>query len=303
MSGNALGVDVGGTASRWVLVDRTGAVLARGTAPGANGHVFNPAERERLGAVLREIGAALAPQMMPEAAWLGITGFGEPVGEVVQSLVAEHLGVGGGSVRLSDDMELTYRSAFAPGEGHLVSAGTGSIGLHLAEDGTITRVGGRGLLIDDGGSGTWIALRALDRLYRRIDEAGTPEGAEILAEELFALVGGADWDATRAFVYGSDRGRIGTLAQGVARAAQRGDATAGGVLRDAGRELARLARALVARLGARPIGFVGGVIALSPLIRAGIEAELMGHELRFLNPDPALYAAQRARDLLQGQDS
>ena len=43
---------------------------------------------------------------------------------------------------------------------------------------------------------------------------------EILAEELFTAMGGSDWSATRSYVYGSDRGRVGTLATAVARAAE-----------------------------------------------------------------------------------
>ena len=51
-----------------------------------------------------------------------------------------------------------------------------------------------------------------------------------MAAELFTEIGGDSWDATRTFVYGSDRGRIGTLAQAVARAATKGDLVATDIL-------------------------------------------------------------------------
>lgn len=288
-----LGIDIGGTASRWVVVDDAGLVLGRGSAGGATGHLFNPAERERLTGTLSSIAEAVR-RFAPEAACLGVTGLGEGVHAEARNLVTALFGVG--QVRLGDDMELAFRAAFAPGTGHMVSAGTGSIGIHLTAQGEMIRVGGRGLLIDDGGSGTWIALTALDQLYRRIDETGGAGEAGVLAEALYAAMGGSGWDVTRAFVYGSDRGRIGTLARAVADAATAGDPVATAIIEQAARELARLAKALIARGGPLPVAFVGGITTLHPLIRAGIEAELPDAVVGFPQIDAALHAAQWARD-------
>lgn len=291
-----LGVDIGGTASRFVLADAHGAIITRGAAPGATGHIFNPVERQKLEAVLTAITAALPAGTSLSAACFGITGLGDKVRDEAAALIGGHLSLPAAAVRLTDDMELAYRAAFAPGAGHLISAGTGSIGLHVAADGEIIRVGGRGLLIDDGGSGTWIALTALDRLYRLIDETGSTATAQILADELFTAIGGGDWDATRAYIYGSDRGRIGALAQAVARAASRGDALALDILTQAGTELARLGRALVQRAGRLPIGYVGGIIDLHPAIRQSLLASLPDEVLLYPRLDAAAFAAQWARD-------
>jgi N-acetylglucosamine kinase-like BadF-type ATPase len=291
-----LGVDIGGTASRFVLADASGAIITRGSAPGATGHIFNPAERQKLEAVLVAITAALPAGTSLSVACFGITGLGDKVRDEAAALIGSHLSLPATAVRLTDDMELAYCAAFAPGAGHLISAGTGSIGLHVAADGEIIRVGGRGLLIDDGGSGTWIALTALDRLYRLIDETGSTEGAQILADELFTAIGGSDWDATRAYIYGSDRGRIGALAQAVARAATRGDALALDILTQAGTELARLGRALVQRAGRLPIGYVGGIIDLHPAIRESLLAALPDEVLLYPRLDAAAFAARWARD-------
>ncbi len=291
-----LGIDIGGTASRWVAVDGEGLVLGRGSQAGATGHIFNPVERERLTAVLDAI-AGEARGFAPQAACLGVTGLGEAVLAEARQLAIDLFGVG--QAWLTDDMELAYRAAFAPGTGHMVSAGTGSIGIHLGADGQMIRVGGRGLLIDDGGSGTWIALNALDQLYRRIDETGGPAEAGLLAEALHAAMGGSGWDITRSFVYGSDRGRIGTLAQAVAAAASQGDPVATSILEQAARELARLAKALIARAGPLPVAFVGGITTLHPLIRDGIAAELAGAVVSYPRIDAALHAAQWARQMYE----
>ncbi|UXN73848.1 hypothetical protein N8D56_00035 [Devosia sp. A8/3-2] len=246
--------------------------------------------------MLTAIKAALPTGTSLSAACFGITGSGDKVHDEAAALIGAHLSLPAKSVRLTDDMELAYRAAFAPGAGHLISAGTGSIGLHVTAGGEIIRVGGRGLLIDDGGSGTWIVLTALDRLYRGIDETGSTAQAQILADELFTAIGGSDWDSTRAYIYGSDRGRIGALAQAVARAATNGDALALDILIRAGAELARLGRALVQRAGRLPIGYVGGIIDLHPAIRESLAASLPDETLLYPRLDAAAFAAQWAHD-------
>jgi N-acetylglucosamine kinase-like BadF-type ATPase len=238
----------------------------------------------------------------PVSACLGITGLGEAVQDEARDLVGGAFAIEPGNIHLSDDMELAFRAIFAPGAGHLVSAGTGSIGLHLTANSEIIRVGGRGLLIDDAGSGTWIALHALDQLYRRIDETGGPADAAILAGELYAEMGGESWEQTRSFVYGSDRGRIGTLAQAVARAAMQGDPVAGDILARAANELARLARALVARTAPLPIAFVGGITTLHESMKPALRAALPNLAVSFPQVDAALHAANWALQTQQDKE-
>ncbi|WP_052732105.1 N-acetylglucosamine kinase [Devosia geojensis] len=294
-SGRFLGIDIGGTASRWVVADGGGAVVTRGAAAGATGHLFNPAEREKFAGVIATIAAEAQPHLPVAGAFLGVTGLGERAYDDARAIAGAAIGLTPDRVGASDDMELAFRATFAPGAGHLISAGTGSVGLHVAADGELVRVGGRGILIDDGGSGTWIALTALDKIYRLIDETGSTDGARLLADALFAAMGGDDWSATRAYIYGSDRGRIGALAQVVAGAADKGDPLALAILEDAARELARLGHALVNRAGNKPIGYVGGVIGLHRVIKPGLIAALAGCEVVFPTIDAAHHAARMAR--------
>lgn len=296
MSGERLlGLDVGGSATRWAVVDADGALVARGEAGGATGHVFRPEEHARFAAVLSEIADAAGHI---DAAVLGVTGYGPPVDADLRALVTAALALPPDRIRLMDDVELAYAAAFAPGEGHLIVAGTGSIGLSIAADGTRLRVGGRGIIIDDGGGGAWIALHALKAVFRRIDATGRPDGAEILAEKLFEAVGAAPgedpWLAVRPFIYGGDRGRIGTLAAAVGAAAHAGDPTARAILEAAGRELADLARILIARAGLKPIAVVGRAPSLHPALGASLVAALPGVSVTTPETDAALAAARLA---------
>ncbi len=288
-----LGLDVGGTASRWVACDQAGQVVARGSVNGATAHVFNPAERERLRSALSDIGNALgAENLQPIGLVGGLTGFGAVVTGEVHGLLNGAIGLRPEQILLTDDIVLAFAAHFQPGQGHLVSAGTGSIGVHIAADGAMTRVGGRGILIDDAGSGSWIALRALDIIYRSLDRTGSFAQVQALADALFELVGGSEWHHVREYVYGGDRGRIGALAVGVAQAAEAGDAEALKILRQAGAQLAELAQSLQDRVGERPVAFIGGVLKLHAAIGAEIEKELPGVAISAPATDTALAAAK-----------
>ncbi|HVW93613.1 MAG TPA: BadF/BadG/BcrA/BcrD ATPase family protein, partial [Devosia sp.] len=293
MNRNFLGIDIGGTASRWAVVSETGKTLARGSVGGATGHLFNPAERARFAATIAAIHDAAGGGIA--GVYAGVTGLGAAVEQESRTLIGEIFGLSPEAVLATDDVALAFRATFAPGAGHLVAAGTGSIGIHFSADGQLVRVGGRGILVDDGGSGAWIALRAIDRLFRRIDAAGEPAEARILADKLFEAIGGEGWEAVRSFVYGSDRGRIGMLATPVAQAAELGDPLATAILYDAIDELTRLARALIFRGGQLPVAFIGGVIDLSPMMRPGLQRALPDTEVLFPTTDAALAAAHIAR--------
>ncbi|MGV8834075.1 MAG: N-acetylglucosamine kinase [Devosia sp.] len=292
-----LGIDVGGTASRWVACDAQGTILARGAANGATGHLFNPVEKTRMIQAITAIAADLGGHGLAAGfVTIGSTGYGAAVFEPMMQLLVDSFGIARDCIIIADDMTLTYAGIFAPGQGHLVSAGTGSIGLHIGADGSFVRVGGRGILIDDAGSGSWIALRALDQLYRCLDRRGSFSAMDVLAREVFSLIGTDDWHGVRAFIYGSDRGVIGTLAVAVGKAAEQGDTAALAILSDAGAELAQLALALTARVGTRPIGLIGGVLTLHPSIGERIHTELAGHEVRLEASDAALAAARLTLD-------
>jgi N-acetylglucosamine kinase-like BadF-type ATPase len=288
----ALGIDMGGTATRWAARDRAGQIVARGAAAGASAHLFAPEARAGFIAALEEVVRASPGPVA--ALHAGLTGHDDAAGAESRAVMAKVFGADI-PITVTDDVELAFHAVFRPGEGHLIVAGTGSVGLSIAARGAITRVGGRGILIDDAGSGGWIALRALDGLLRARDRDGDFRAAPGLCAALSGMIGGdADWPAIRAFVYGGDRGRIGTLAQAVAQAAQGGDQLAQDVLDRAARELARLAQVLIARCGPAPVAFVGGVLRLDPRIKAGLTAALPDTNLLFPTIDAAATAAALA---------
>ena len=267
-----LGLDAGGTQTRWALADANGLLLRQGQTAGLSAlQLHDPAGRAAVAAVLREIAASTGPV---QALVAGVTGFDTRQLQLLLKSVVEAFAIETTAVQAMSDIELACHAAFAPGQGYVLYAGTGSIAAYVDEQRLLHRAGGRGVLIDDAGGGHWIACQALRQVWRAEDAAPGAWQDSPLAQQLFAQMGGSDWAHTRQWVYGASRGAVGTLALAVAAAAAQGDAAALAILQAAGIELARLARALMARHGPRPLALAGRVFDLHPSIQAQLQDSL-----------------------------
>jgi len=297
---SALGIDAGASSTRWMLVDGGGAVIATGQAAPISGHVFAPGARETVLRTLERLCAEVAAHTAPSHVVAGVTGLttGTDVAQMLERAIAERFALPRGSVAVVDDMLIAYRGAFEPGDGILVYAGTGSIAYHLTADGHVLRAGGHGYLVDDAGGGFWIGQQALRAMMRALD-IGEMESA--LHRALCAAIGATTWDGMRPFVYGGGRSAVASLVPAVALAASEGDTEASGILRDAGRELARLARVLLRRLGDKPVALAGGAAGASPIIFAAFRDSLpSGVAVRRHEAPPVECAARLA--LAQGAE-
>ncbi|WP_051972215.1 N-acetylglucosamine kinase [Massilia sp. 9096] len=271
-----LGIDAGGTRTRWALAAPGGRIVAEGVNAGLSAlQMGSAAGREAVRAAFTQLAADVLQHGAPARAWAGLTGFGGDAGdnELLQRWLAELLHVDPHAIHFCSDMEIAYRASFTPGEGYLVYAGTGSIGAFIDVDGQFHRAGGRGVVLDDGGGGFWIAREALRHIWRNEDERPGCWQDSPMAQAVFDTVGGSDWACSRQFIYGQERGAVGTLALAVAATAER-DPAANAILHAAGAELARLARALIDRFGARPVALSGRAAELHAIIPAAMRAAL-----------------------------
>lgn len=260
----ALGIDAGGSQTRWALVDASGALAAEGQARGFSALQVRGHERNVVVAALEEIARAVLAVGHPERVHAGLTGFGGE-SEALKALVAEPLGLDPSAVTVGSDIETMYLDLFAPGEGYVVYAGTGSVGAFIDEKSALHRIGGRGVTVDDAGGGFWIARAALRRVWRAEEERPGSWRSSALATELFRLIGGTDWADTRRYVYEGSRGDVGRLALAVAQTAD-DDPVSREILGMAGNELARIARVMNARFGPRPVALTGRAAEMHPLI-------------------------------------
>ena len=256
-----LGIDAGGTQTRWALAGE-GGVVAEGAVSGMSALQVGRGDHVRT--AMTQLARAVGDHGMPSHVHAGFTGFGENI-ETLRQLIAEPFRLASSAVTLASDMEIAFLDLFAPGEGYMVYAGTGSVAAFVDAEGNLHRAGGRGVIVDDGGSGFWIARQAMRHVWRNEDEAPGSWRDSPLAIALFDAVGGSDWALSRQYIYGGDRGAVGRLALAVAKAAGQ-DPVAREILAAAGAELARLAHAMTKRYGPRPVAVAGRAVDLHPVI-------------------------------------
>lgn len=294
----ALGIDAGGSRSRWALVGPDLALIAEGSVTGFSAlQMADESGLEQVADILASLALEVSVHGAVTSVRAGITGFGgmhEGVSQLLHALLARHLRLAGEAVILNSDIELACHAAFEAGRGYLVYAGTGSSAGFVDERGQFHRAGGRGGLLDDGGSGYWIAIQALRQIWRAEDEAPGCWVDSPMALALFKEIGGSDWLLTRRLIYGARRGQIGQLARAVAAAAET-DPSAHAILRRAGDELARLGNAMIARFGLRPLALAGRLPQLHPSIEQSMrEGLLSGADLRRVQLQTHIAAARLA---------
>lgn len=271
-----LGLDAGGTMTRWMLLDAAQSTLAEGAAGGLSGLLIHSDHGlQRLRETLAQI-AAEVRQALPPGADLRIVGGFTGVdshSRALSELLANAFSLPIASVSAMSDIEIAYRAAFDPGEGYIVYAGTGSIAAYVDATGALHRAGGRGVGLDDGGGGYWMAREALRQIWRREDEAPGEWKNSPLACAVFERIGSSEWSASRGFFYARDRGEIGSLALALRDTAER-DPISRDILTRAGHELARLGAAMIGRFGARPIALAGRAATLHSLIEDSLREQL-----------------------------
>jgi glucosamine kinase len=317
----ALGIDAGGSSTRWLLSE-DGRELGRGSVATRSGPLYTDESRRETFARFQAVARGALAQARPQRVLAGVTGLdeGNPAAEELRGVLSDALELPLARVRVVNDMQIAYRSVFEPEEGVLVYAGTGSIACCELENGSLLRVGGHGYLIDDAGGGFWIGQQALRTVLRDTDlqrsaadsggqaqaTAGKGHGAggggrraSLLAVKIYEALGTSDWPAIRAAVYGGGRGQIAALAPAVGAAAATGDEPALEILRAAGRELARLVLVIASRLersgGPLPVAFSGGITRLgAPLTDALRSALPAGAHLAVVDVEPVEAAARLA---------
>ena len=291
-----LGIDMGGTQTRWALSDTHGHILAEGATQGATALQLSSEEgRAALQAlftsVADEISNTIHQYGKIHSIQAGLTGFDGNVFAIKQILTSA-FGLPDESVNISNDIEIAFLDVFQPGEGYLVYAGTGSIAAYIDETGHFHRAGGHGYVLDDAGSGYWIARKALKHIWREEDMNPGAWRSSPMAKAVFEQIGGHDWNRSRDFIYQSARGDVGLLAIAVASAANT-DSIALNILSAAGSELARLAQAMCVRFGQKPIALSGRVQDLHPIIRLSMEQNLPAGNHLLLCKNVAHHGAAR----------
>lgn len=166
-------------------------------------------------------------------------------------------------IYILSDAEIAFYSIFGEGDGVLIIAGTGTIGLGRRAGGEFYRAGGWGYLLGDEGSGFFIGQRALNSALKSYDGQADKT---ILEREISDFLGIEKIEEIIGIVY-KEREKvklIASIAPLVFKCAERGDDVSGEIIDEAAESIANLARAVVEGAGIDlpiKLSITGGLVA------------------------------------------
>lgn len=247
-----LGVDGGQTATKTVVGDEHGTVLAQSSG-GPSNHTEEPGGPERLErVVLATIRDALTTMHIfsPQehrftAACFGMTGETDIKTQILKRIIqAEHLAVVHDSVN-------ALAGATAGQPGIIVIGGTGSVARGINALDQEARVGGWGHMFGDEGSAYWIGRAAVRAALAEYDRMARKTMLTPMLFERLSVT--SPYQLTEKYYAGTlSRNHLAGLSVWVDEAARQGDEVAEQILRDAGRDLARFAEAVITLIFPRP---------------------------------------------------
>ncbi|HMF90738.1 MAG TPA: BadF/BadG/BcrA/BcrD ATPase family protein [Candidatus Angelobacter sp.] len=296
-----LGIDAGGTKTD-CAVSNGAELLGQATGPSSKlARVGRDKARENLQSViLRACDTARVQAANAQHVCIGMAGASLPEAvQWAQETIREI--IPGATIYVAGDHIIAHRAAFGTSPGVLVIAGTGSIAFGRNQAGETARAGGWGPNVSDEGSAFWVGREAVTAALHAYDFGGE--------NTLLALIAKA-WSAAPEEVVrlaNAAEPRFAELAAVVTEAAEKGDRTAREIASRAGKALACLGGAVIARLWAKgavvPMALSGGVLQGSALIRQAFKetmrAEHPGVALSFTVVRPVLgaleIAAQRGK--------
>ena len=284
------GIDVGQSATKAALADERGRILARASGGagdelglGARSTRLRDAVEATLASAMRR--ARIPQSMRIESAVVGISGFDTRLQGRHPRIAARHL-------RYTHDSEIALVGAHGGEPGIAAIAGTGSVVVARARDGSEVRVGGHGYLFGDEGSAFGLARDVMRALLLETD-AGRTGALRSAFERHF---GASVAECARQFYEGAiARTEIAAFAPAILAQAEGGDRTARALLRAHARALAEQIRVAArrARLRAPFVALLGGLgeaPRFSRALRGSLRALLPGAQVRRARYDGALGA-------------
>lgn len=283
-----LGIDGGGSRCRARIRRADGTVLAEALGGPSNIYQDFPGALGTILATANEAAGMAGLKTTVLHAGLGLAGIVTSVGKEK----IEDARLPFASVTVDNDAYAACVGAFGGGDGGIVIAGTGSIGLALV-GGERHMVGGWGFQLGDHGSGAWVGHHAVRRAALALDGLLQPTQ---LIEEILARTGQNRLDLSR----WSEQARPKDYAQfapSVFASAARGDVQGMMIVIEGAAAISTLGRALLAR-GAKAVCLLGGLAnAYPPYLDADVRramAEPLADAV-----DGAIMMARRSQGLAE----
>jgi glucosamine kinase len=260
-----IGIDGGGTKTECVLIDPTGAVAGRHTAPGCSPSLVGMDRAREIAAAALAALRALQPEAPIASTLLCMAGnrsFWRRFSEGLE---------GCGRIEAVDDSLPVLELATQGHPGMVLHAGTGSFIAARTGDGAIHYAGGLGWRFGDEGSGYDLGRRAIARALLELQGWAPPSGLSALVR---ARTGASTATAVAGHFYHdpATNSGVASLAPDVLRLAGEGDEAAESAVFESVGKLLDLAVSVGHQLfpGRRPDSF-----------RAGVSGPILNHPLAF----------------------
>lgn len=298
-----LGIDVGGTHTRAVLVTRQGRVVGRGGAASANyNNVGIEMARSRLIEAASAAWDSAGKRIQPAAhAFLGSAGVKSCLDISEIRAAAEAAGLApAGEVTVKNDLYNALAGGLSGRPGVALIAGTGTNCLGRDHTGKTFMCGGWGWLLDDEGGAFGLALSAVKAAIRSADGR---ERATSLLPAALAFFGISEPNEMLARFYGRKwtPAEVAEFAPVVTRYAAEGDAVAKSVLAAGARALRELVAGAIRALNfpkGPEVVLLGGCVRSGPPYQDMVEKEIRAAcpGIRFVEPEgsPVVGAALNA---------
>jgi glucosamine kinase len=282
----ALGIDIGGTATRALIVDAAGRRQGAGRSAGANPTAHPPAVWSR--ALSEALGQALdesGPGAEVRSVVVGVAGdraLAEgDAAATFESIIRGRVG-GGCPIRITGDVVVAFASGTPAADGTVLVAGTGAAAAAIKDRAPVSEIDGYGWLLGDAGSGFWIGRQAVRAVLADLDGRGPETGLRPLVTDALLGRGFAEPSARRMCleIVNAAHARppvdLSRLAPLVSRCAGAGDQAALLIARTAVGHLVASVLAVRPASAATPLVVTGGVAAGDHLVAGLLRERLEG---------------------------
>jgi len=243
-----LGIDGGGTKTTAIVSDEKGNILGTGSSGGSNYQtvgIYNAMSSLRAALEMAVANSGLEICRF-KSACIGLAGVGR---ETDRALLIPEINklIPTDNIILEHDAAIALAGATACQPGVVVLSGTGSMAFGMNRFGERQRAGGWGNILGDEGSAYYIGRRALAAACKAYDHRG-PQTA-LLDKLLWELKLAYFTDIVKKiYTEMSSPQAIASIAPWVSELAESGDSISIGILKDAAKELAIMAKAVITRL-------------------------------------------------------
>ncbi|MCL1982118.1 MAG: hypothetical protein FWG53_03360 [Clostridiales bacterium] len=257
---NIVGIDGGGSKTRFQLYGPTGRLLAETVAGTTDYHQIGTGSmidtlREGLG----ELGAGLSGCLVG----FGMPAYGENREKDERALFEIQKALPNVRMHVENDVSCAWAGALAFSPGVVVVCGTGSMSVGRGKSGALVRSGGWSEFFSDEGSGYWLGKKALE-IFSKQSDCRLPKGAlyQLMRQHL-NLSDDIEINSIADSEYAGSRQKTASLQLVLLKARKLGDNAAAEAYTEAVTEVVNIVQGSVRQLdfggGAIDVSYIGGL--------------------------------------------